>query len=126
MLKKELIQFFIIGMINTIVYYSLFSLFIYVEFDYKIAVFLATLIGVFFSYKTFGKFVFNHHDNKRIFRFILVYIILYFVNIFVVKMMYIFIENYYSAGLIATLVCAILSFILNKWFVFKKEKKENE
>ena len=123
MLKKELIQFFITGIINTIFYYILFSAFIYLELDYKLAVLFATLIGVLFSYKTFGKFVFDHHDNTRLLRFSLVYIILYFVNIFIIKIMYIFLENYYGAGLIATFVCAIFSFVLNKLFVFKKEKE---
>ncbi len=125
-ISKEFKRFVLTGIVNTVVYYMIFSSFIYLDVDYKIAVFLATSIGVFFSFKTFGKFVFSSHDNRRIFRFISVYIVLYFINIFIIKALYLIVENYYIIGFIATIICALISFVFNKWFVFKEGEKSNE
>ncbi len=117
-INKEIIRFVFTGIINTIFYYLLYSLFIYMEFDYKISVLLATGIGVLFSFKTFGKFVFYNEDKRLLIRFVSVYVLLYFVNITIISTLSIYSINLYISGLIATLLCAALSFILNKRYVF--------
>ena len=122
MINQQTLKFIYTGIINTIFYYILFSVFIYIELDYKFAVLLATLIGIIFSFKTFSKYVFDNQDNKLIFKFFIIYIVLYFTNILLIAIFNLMIVNIYINGLIATLMCAILSFGLNKKFVFKKEK----
>ena len=121
MIDKQVFKFIVVGSVNTVVYYGLFSMFIYFNINYKISVLFATLIGVMFSFKSFGKFVFNNEDNSLIFRFVSVYIVLYLCNIFIIYISNIVVSNYYVAGFIATIVCAVLSFILNKKYVFKGE-----
>jgi putative flippase GtrA len=121
-INQQTLKFIYTGIINTIFYYILFSVFIYIELDYKFAVLLATLIGIIFSFKTFSKYVFDNQDNKLIFKFFIIYIVLYFTNILLIAIFNLMIVNIYINGLIATLMCAILSFGLNKKFVFKKEK----
>ena len=116
---KQLIKFILAGILNTLVYYVLYSGFLFVNFDYRLSVLFATMIGVLFSFKTFGKYVFNNQNKKLLYKFIFIYIILYLVNIAIISIFEIFILNYYISGLLATLCCAILSFGLNKWYVFK-------
>lgn len=118
-MKSEAIRFLFIGIINTIFYYALFSILIYVKFDYKLAVLFATIIGVLFSFKTFSKYVFNNKNYKLIFRFLLSYSILYFVNIYLIDM-FIYL-NEYIAGLIALIPITIFTYLLNKYFVFNKK-----
>ncbi len=122
MLKKQIIKFIFTGVLNTGFYYLLYSFFIYLNFDYRVSVLFATMIGVLFSYKTFGKFVFESDDKESIYRFISVYILLYFINIILIGLFEVYFTNYYISGLVATICCAILSFILNKWYVFKKKE----
>lgn len=122
-MKKQIISFLIIGSINTIFYYAIYSALIYINIDYKFSVLIATLVGVFFSFKTFGKYVFNNSNKWLLYKFFLVYIILYISNISLISIMQSKFNNYYISGFIATICCAILSFILNKGYVFN-EKKE--
>ena len=73
-----------------------------------------------FSFKTFSKLVFNNKDNKLIVKFIIVYGFNIVLNIFIIKSyLYLFNENLYTAGLFATVIVALNSFILNKFYVFK-------
>jgi len=121
MKNKQFIRFVLVGAINTGFYYIIYSGFIFFGIDYKLSVLLATIIGVVFSFKTFGKYVFNNSDKKLIFRFISVYLLLYFLNVLFITLFNIFLKNYYISGFIATIFCAIISFILNKYFVFKQD-----
>lgn len=125
MLKKQIIKFIAVGIVNTLVYYFLYSLFIYLEFDYKIAVLFATISGVLFSFKTFGKFVFDNDDKKLIYKFIFVYIILYLLNLILITNFNILFANYYMSGFFASICISVFTFILNKKFVFKKEIRVN-
>jgi len=120
MKNNKIIKFIITGIINTVFYFILYSIFIFMGLDYKMAVFIATVIGVFFSFKMFGKFVFNNEDKSVLNKFILLYIVLYLFNIFFVGFFENIFNNYYTSGLIATALCAIISFVLNKLYVFKK------
>ncbi len=125
MLKKQIVRFLIVGILNTVVYYILYSLFLYFKFDYRMAVAFATIIGVLFNFKSFGKYVFDNNDNSIIYKFIGVYIILFLTNILLINVFYILINNYYIAGFFAIFPYAIVSYYLNKEFVFKKKESIN-
>ncbi len=115
-------SFLAIGAVNTIFYYGIYSILIYISLDYKAAVFVATIIGVIFSFKTFGKFVFNNKDASLIYKFLFVYFILYVCNITAIYLIDLELKNLYISGFVATLCCAVLSFVLNRWYVFKEKK----
>lgn len=119
MKNNQIVRFIVIGIINTAFYFMLYSIFIFFKLDYKVAVLLATLLGIVFSFKTLGSFVFKNKDNKLFIKFLLLYVILYFVNIMLINFFNHFVNNYYIAGFLATMINAVLSFGLNKFFVFK-------
>lgn len=124
MLKQQIVKFIGVGIINTLFGYSLYTLFIYIGFDYKYAVFFSTLLGILFNFKTIGHFVFESHDNSLILKFFSVYAVIYIINISLIKGFSLFGMDYYLAGFLALFPCAILSFILNKKFVFTQTKAE--
>jgi len=127
MIRDEIIKFVVVGIINTIFYYILYAILIYLGFEYYLAVILATTVGVLFSFKTFSKLVFKNSNNILIFKFILVYGFNIILNIFIIKVyVYLYNDNLYIAGLIAIILVAISSFILNKFYVFRvSEMKES-
>lgn len=120
MLKKQIISFIIVGIINTLFGYAIYAFFITLGFNYVLSVVFSTILGVLFNFKTIGKYVFQSHDNGLIVKFFGVYTIVFFVNISIIKLFKVYGYNDYIAGLIALVPTASLSFILNKYYVFKR------
>lgn len=118
-INYTLFKFLIIGSINTIVYYILYAFFLYNSFSYTISVFLASTLGMIFSFKSFGTYVFYNTNNRLFFKFIGVYIFLFSSNIIMITLFNLLINNYYTSGLLAALVNAIFSYFLNRNIVFK-------
>ena len=120
-IKRQLFSFLLVGILNTIFGYGLFALFIYLGLYYPLAVLLSTILGVLFNFKTIGGLVFGSNDNKLIFKFILVYVIIYLLNIF---FLWLFkrlgFENMYLNGFVLLIPLAAVSFLLNKCFVFRR------
>ena len=114
-------KFIFVGIINTGFYYILYSLFILISNNYILAVILANLIGILFSFKTFGKYVFKNEDKRLLIRFLIVYGWNTVFNIVLIDILNLFIKNnLYLSGFFATIIVAINSFFLNRYFVFKK------
>ena len=119
--KYTWLRFLLVGVLNTLVGYGLFSFFIFLDLHYSIAVLYSTILGVLFNYKSIGKLVFNTHNNDRIYHFIGVYIFLYLLNVASLwGLSSIGLENMYVAGAILLAPLAIISYALNKSFVFIK------
>ncbi|WP_258239409.1 GtrA family protein [Arcobacter sp. LA11] len=124
-MNKEFIRFILIGIINTIAGYSFYAGFIFIGFSYWLAALFGTILGIIFNFKTIGKFVFKNEDNKLFFRFVSVYILIYFLSILIIAIGKDYGFNDYIAGLFSIVPCAIVSFLLNKFYVYKKENDED-
>lgn len=120
MLKKQIITFIFAGIINTVFGYTMYVLFIYLGFKYIIASALATILGILFNFKTISKFVFKTNESRLIFRFIGVYCVIFIANIGLIKFFKIIGFNDYISGFIAVLPCAVISFVLNKFYVYNQ------
>jgi len=123
-LSKLFIKFILVGIINTLFGYFLFSLFIYFGIHYSLAVALSTIGGVLFNFKTLGKLVFNSNNNRLFFKFIFVYLFTYVLNVGIIKGLIHYSVNIYAAGAVATIIAALCSYALNKEFVFKEVCRE--
>lgn len=119
MLKQQVIRFIAVGVINTLFGYSIYALLIYLGLNYMVAVLFATVVGVLFNFKTIGRYVFKSSDNNLLIKFILVYTVVYGVNIGLIRLFTVWNIDYYAAGFLAVVPCAAISFILNKRFVFR-------
>ena len=120
-LNTTLIRYLLIGMVNTAFGYSMFALLIYFGLHYAVAVFLSTLAGIFFNFRTFGRFVFKQTDWRLIWRFMGVYGFLYLVNIGCIFVLMMYIDNLYAANAVALVLIASLGFVLNRSFVYAKD-----
>jgi putative flippase GtrA len=112
--------------INTLFGYFSFATLILIGLDYKLAALLATILGVLFNFQTTGRLVFGSKNNKLIFRFVLVYVVTFLLNLEVLRIVDaidIGIEQKTKmliAGAILLLPMAVLSFVLMKLFVFRE------
>jgi len=116
---SRLFKFLLVGGLNTLFGYSLFAVLIYAGLHYTVAVFIGTIIGVVFNFKTTGKLVFKSHDNSLILKFFGVYGVIYLLNIIGLYLLEKISIDIYIAGMILILPMALVSFGLNKRFVFK-------
>jgi len=121
-LNKEMITFLIIGGINTLFSYLVFSLLIFLKVYYIAASVIATILGILFNFKTTGTFVFNIKDNKLLFRFVGVYSFTFVINLLLLKIFVSFKLNLYIWSGVLTVVMAFVGFFLNKKFVFGVKK----
>lgn len=114
----QFFRFLAVGVLNTLFGYGVFAFFLFLGLHYALAVLFGTVCGVLFNFKTVGIFVFKTHDNKRIFRFIVVYIVVYGLNVGGISWFETMQINAYTAGAVLLLPVAIITFIMQKKFVF--------
>jgi putative flippase GtrA len=112
-------RFALVGLLNScfgvLCYYILLS----VGLSYGAALTVGTLIGVLFNFKTTGALVFGSHDNRLIFRFVGVYLMVYCFSYLGLWLLDRAGFDPYTAGLLTLVPSAGLAFLLNKFFVFQ-------
>ena len=122
-IPEQMLRFLFIGGVNFLFAYGLYALFIALHFHYTLAVLLSTVIGICFSFKTMGTFVFDNPSNRLIFKFVLVYTMGYFLEIGFLRLLSsTVLPNLYAAGILSKAFVAVISFFLNKFLVFKQNK----
>ena len=120
MLAQQAFKFLLVGLLNTVVGYSLYALFLFMGMSYSVALAAATILGILFNFKTIGTMVFKSNDNTLIIKFFLVYAIIFLANLLLIKCFISLGINAYTAGIIVIVPLSAASFILNKYFVFKR------
>lgn len=68
--NKTSLRFVVIGVINTLFSYSLFSILIYIGLVVEWASLFSLIFGIFFSFYTQSKFVFKQPSNVAFARFV--------------------------------------------------------
>lgn len=142
-IENKFVRFLFVGVINTIFGYGVFLLFIWFGMHYSVALLFSNILGILFNYKTTGYIVFQNKSNRLLLHFFLVYGVVYLFNLlelylldksnlyeFILSLPLLdFLDNLPlnpdkigdAIGQAITLLPnAILSFILNKVFVFKQ------
>lgn len=119
----QFIKFLFVGGLNTVFGYSVFALLIFIGLYYPFAVVFSTIAGILFNFRTTGKIVFNNSKNSLLIKFIGVYGITCILNIIFLRCFEMINFNMYFAGAILVFPMAVLSFTMNKRFVFKPEEQ---
>lgn len=122
--KSEFIKFLLVGGLNTLFGYTCFALFIFLGFGDVLAPFFANFLGILFNFKTYGHLVFKNTDNSLIFKFFIVYAIVYVSNVLgLILFAKAGLENRYISGFILLLPLALLAYYLNSKYVFNKKEE---
>lgn len=119
LMDNKLIRFLLVGGINTVFGYSVFSLAIFLKVHYAIAALLGQALGTLFNFATISRLVFDSKENKLIFKFIGVYVFTYMLNVLALRFLRSLNVDIYLAAAIITLPIALIGFLLNKNLVFK-------
>lgn len=116
----QLIRFCMAGVANTLFSYLIYCIFLYFGISFQMASFFAIVIGIFFSFTVQGKFVFFNENKLLIWKFALSWAVIYilqitYINFAINKFGY----NAYIIGLTSLPISVILSYISQKFFVFR-------
>lgn len=122
--KQRFCKFLLVGGINTIFGYTIYGLGLFIGLQYALAVLIATVLGVLFNFKTFGKYVFANSDRKLFVKFLGVYIITYLLNTLILGLCHKYDYNLYLVQAVLAVPLACLSYSLNRNFVFGEKKHE--
>ncbi len=123
--KHTFIRFLLVGVLNTLFGYLLYASLILIGLKYLLAFSISYVAGVLFNFQTIGKLVFKNKNNKLLFRFVGVYVVLYLLNaegLRIADALNVNIEyktKMLIASAILVLPMAMVSFVLNKLFVFR-------
>ena len=115
-------RFIVTGTVNTAFGYGLFALLIFIGLHYALASLFSTVLGILFNFFTVGRFVFHNMDKNRLPWFIAVYGITYILGIVGLSLLDALGLDMYRAGILMIPPSAIISYILNCWFVFGGKK----
>lgn len=116
-----ILRYLIVGVFNTGVGYLLYAFFLYVGLDYKLANFLALVIGIVISFKTQGTFVFNNTKNRLFGRFVVGWVLVYLFTIALIGQIIELGFNAYWAGAMALPFSVTTSFLIQKYYVFRAQ-----
>ena len=124
--SEQFVLFLVMGGINTLFYFSLYSFLIYIGVFYAAAVVIGTVCGVLFNFQTFGRVVFKNFQLRLLMPFVGVYTVVCAANIAGLKLLELIgLENKYIAGAVLVLPVALLGYVLNKTFVFSGKESES-
>lgn len=126
-LIKQFILFNIIGIINTLITFGIYSLCIKLGVNYRLALILEYVFGIIFSFIMNKNITFKHitgNTVKMFIKMVLTYIVTFGVNMGILSL---FVEilqlNEYLSQFIALGIVSVLSFILQKIIVFREKHR---
>jgi putative flippase GtrA len=123
-LRLRFVRFVLVGVLNTGFSYGVYALLLYLGLNYVVANASAVALGVVFSFKTQGRLVFGNRDSRLLFRFALFWVLIWLVNVLFIALLIRAGLDAYMAGLVAVAPTTLLSYLVQKRFVFRPPRPE--
>ena len=115
--SAELVRYYQAGIVNALFGYGLYAIFLAVGFHMYVAQIIGHVLGVIFNYFTYSRHAFRHsRADKR--RFVLSYVVNYFLGLATLASTSLFVHSPYLAGLIALVIVSLLNYLILKHLVF--------
>lgn len=118
--RHRWLRFLVTGGLNTGFSYGVYALLVFMGLNYALSNLCSLVLGILFSFRTQSAFVFNSSGRGLFWRYVAVWAVLYFSNILMIGGLIRLGANAYTAGAMAIVPTAALSFFLQKYFVFPR------
>lgn len=119
--RNRFIRFLVAGGVNTLFGFAVYSLSIAAGMAVWLALLVSMPLGTMFNFFTTGGYVFQELSLARFPRFILCYLLVYFINLELIESILILLNNKILAQAILILPMATLSYFLMARFVFSSK-----
>ena len=116
---EKFIKYLFVGLLNTAFSYTIYAIFVALGLRANLALFFQYIIGVLWNFKTTGWLVFKNSNNKLIFKFVACYVFTFILNSILLKILILYINPYLAQALLVFPI-ALVSFVIMKFWVFKK------
>jgi len=114
-----LIKFIVVGGINTVFGYGIYWGLLQLDVHFAIATFFSTVLGTIFNFFTTERLVFKSKNKGSFYKFVFCVWFLYLISTGGIAFIHNFDISYEIAGLIIIIPRAVISFLLNKNWVFR-------
>ena len=121
----HIVRFLAVGMLNTAFSYGIYAGFLYLGLGYQLANLIALVLGILFSFKTQGRLVFKNTDNRLFGRFLISWVLIYLGTITLIGRIIALGFDAYTAGALALPFSVALSYVMQKYYVFRADFKNH-
>ncbi len=121
--QHQSLRFVVVGIVNTVFGYGMYALFLFVGLPVAFASLFSLLIGIAFSFATQGAMVFGNSSDGAFIRFVAIWLVIYGAYLATVFIAQHFGLNSYLGGIVATPVVALMSYYLQRQFVFRNTSR---
>lgn len=120
LIKNHFIRFIFFGGLNTLFAYLLLAVCLYLEFHYAVATLIAAFFSILSGYFLNLYLVFKANSPKNLYIYYLFWFCMYLLSVFIQYLLGIYFSgNLYLNSFIATAVCVVISFFMNKYYLFR-------
>jgi putative flippase GtrA len=116
---RQFVRFVLVGVLNTAFGYGVYAAMLYLGFSYPIASLTSLLLGILFSFQTQGRLVFGDPRQRLLPRFALAWAVIYALNLGLIASFVRFGLDAYTAGALALVPTVVLSYLVQKFIVFR-------
>ena len=117
--KYQLLRFILAGGGNTLLGYGLYAALIFAGLPIAAASFISLCAGIVIGFLVQGNFVFGNMTKHAFLKFICVWLLIYLVHVSIVFLAKGLGFNPYIGGILAIPLVTALSYVLQRYFVFK-------
>lgn len=121
----HIVRFLAVGTLNTAFSYAIYAGFLYLGLGYQLANLIALVLGILFSFKTQGRLVFKNTDNRLFGRFLISWVMIYLGAITLIGRIIALGFDAYTAGALALPFSIALSYLMQKYYVFRTDFKNH-
>ena len=126
--RESLLQFgkfILVGVVNTGFSYLIYAVGLAFGLHYALANLTAMITGILFSFKSQGHLVFDNRDGKLIWRFAASWFCIWLFNIGLIALLARYTAlNAYITGALALVPVTLISFVVQKFFVFGRNPQK--
>ncbi len=119
-LKSRVFRFLVVGGFNTAFGYAVFALIYFVTNDHRVAIVLATLVGVAFNFFTTGRIVFKNNSARAAIPFVMGYCVILGLNLLLVELFVSLGAGALVAQALAMPFVVVASYLFNALVVFRR------
>lgn len=119
LMRLRSVRFLLVGGINTLLGFGLYVIFLFLGLSYEFAYLFGLVVSVIFGFFAQSCFVFGIRNKYLILRFVLAWILMYFLNVFATEQLILSGFSAYDSGAIIVMPGAAISYLLQKLYVFR-------